>query len=148
MVKVVFRAEVRGIAKAGEVKNVSSGYARNYLFPRQLAFPATESALRQWETERQGVAAKSARRNEAAQNLAQRVGSAVCTIAAKAGPGGRLFGAVTRKEIIEALAKQGVALDKRAVRLVKPIKEIGTASVAVQVSAELQARLQVNVVPE
>ena len=59
--KVVFRSDVRGIATAGDVKNVSAGYARNFLFPRKLAFLAKEGTLRQWETERQGTLAKAGR---------------------------------------------------------------------------------------
>ena len=57
--KVVFRSDVRGIAQAGDVKSVSAGYARNFLFPRKLAFVAGEGALKQWETERQGTLAKA-----------------------------------------------------------------------------------------
>ena len=65
--KVVFRSDVRGIAQAGDVKNVSSGYARNFLFPRKLAFPAGAGALRQWETERQGTLTKASRLRDDSQ---------------------------------------------------------------------------------
>ena len=71
--KVVFRSDVRGIAQAGDVKNVAPGYARNFLFPRKLAFPATEGSLKQWETERQGTLVKVSRLREASQTLAQKI---------------------------------------------------------------------------
>ena len=92
--KVVFRSDVRGIATAGDVKNVSSGYARNFLFPRKLAFPATEGLLRQWETERQGTLAKAAKRRDDSQSIAQKIEALALTITAKASPEGRLFGSV------------------------------------------------------
>src|SRR5947207_10277150 len=95
--KVVFKTDIRGIAQAGDVKRVSPGYARNYLFPRQLAFPATGSALKQWETVRQGTLAKAQRHRESAQTLAQQIESASCAITAKASPEGRLFGSVGRQ---------------------------------------------------
>jgi large subunit ribosomal protein L9 len=146
--KVVFRSDVRGIAQAGDVKMVSPGYARNYLFPRQLAFPATDSALRQWETVRQGTLAKSVRQRETAQTLAQKIESATCTISVKASPEGRLFGSVGRNEILDVLAKQGLTLDKHAVALPKPIKQLGATTVTVQLSAGVQAKLTVTLTPE
>ena len=105
--KVVFRSDVRGIAQAGDVKNVSAGYARNYLFPRKLAFQASEGKLRQWETERQGTLTKAGRLREASQTIAQKIEALACTISAKASAEGRLFGSVSRQEIKEALAKEG-----------------------------------------
>src|SRR5690242_14854401 len=91
-VKVVFRSDVRGIAQAGEVKNVSAGYARNFLFPRKLAFAASQGALKQWETERQGTLAKVVRLRQDKQSVAERIEALTCTISAKASPEGRLFG--------------------------------------------------------
>ncbi len=147
-IKVVFKADIRGIARAGDVKTVSPGFARNYLFPRQLAFPATDAALRQWETVRQGTLAKAERQRESAQTLAQKVEGASCTISVKASPEGRLFGSVGKQEIIDALAQQGVTLDKRAVVLPKPIKQLGATTVTVQFPAGVQAKLTVNVTPD
>src|SRR5580704_6948634 len=95
--KVVFRSDIRGIAKAGDVKNVSSGYARNFLFPRKLAFPASDGALRQWETERQGTLAKAARLRTDTESVAQKIEALACTISAKASDEGRLFGSVSRQ---------------------------------------------------
>jgi large subunit ribosomal protein L9 len=114
-VKVVFRSDVRGIAQAGDVKNVSSGYARNYLFPRKLAFPASDSALRQWETERQGTLAKAAHNRQEAQAVAQRIDAVTCTITARVGDENRLFGSVGRAEILQALAKEGIQVDKGSI---------------------------------
>jgi large subunit ribosomal protein L9 len=146
--KVVFRSDVRGIAQAGDVKMVSPGYARNFLFPRKLAFPATDNALRQWETERQGTLAKAVRQREQHQTLAQKIESITCTITAKAGPEGRLFGSVNRQEIAEALAKEGLTIDKQVLVLPEPIKQAGSTTVAVRLGSGIQAQLKIIVVAE
>ena len=146
--KVVFQSDVRGIAQAGDVKKVSPGFARNYLFPRKLAFPATDAALKQWETVRQGTLAKAARKRDGAQALAQQIEAAACTLTAKASPEGRLFGSIGKQDIVEALSKQGVKLDKHSVVLPKPIKQAGSTTVTVQLSSGVHAKLTVNVTAE
>jgi large subunit ribosomal protein L9 len=146
--KVVFRSDVRGIAQAGDVKNVSAGYARNFLFPRKLAFQASEGALRQWETERQGTLAKAARRREGSQTLAQKIEALACTITAKASTEGRLFGSVSRQEIKESLAKEGIALDRRSIELAEPLKQVGPATVPIHLGNGVVAQLKVTVVGE
>ena len=146
--KVVFRSDVRGIAQAGDVKAVSPGYARNYLFPRHLAFPATDAALRQWETERQGWIAKATRLREQAQAFAAQLEAVTCTITAKTGTEGRLFGSVNRQEIVDALAKANLNVDKRTVELAEPIKQVGSYTVAVRLHSGLLAQVKVQVVAE
>jgi large subunit ribosomal protein L9 len=146
--KVVFKENVKGIAKAGDVKKVSQGFARNYLFPRQLAFPATDAQLRQWETVRQGTLAKALRQRDDAEGIAQKIEGASCAISVKASPEGRLFGSVGRQDITDALAKQGLKIKKHAVSLSHPIKQLGPAIVMIQVGAGLQAKLTVNVTAE
>src|SRR5262249_38264086 len=115
---------------------------------RQLAFPATDTALKQWETERQGTLAKAAHKRAEAQTLAQKIESTPCVITAKSGEEGKLFGSVGRQEIIDALAKQGLTLDKHALVLATPIKQLGTTVVAVRLGSALQAQLKVEVVAE
>ena len=146
--KVVFRSDVRGIARAGDVKNVSPGYARNFLFPRQLAFPATGGALRQWDTERQGTLAKAAKRREDTQSVAQKIEALTLTITAKASDEGRLFGSVTRQEIKDTLSKEGVAVDRRMIELAEPIKQTGPVTIPVHLGNGVQAQLKITVVRE
>ncbi len=147
-IKVVFRNDVRGIAQAGDVKSVSAGYARNYLFPRQLAFVASDATLRQWETERQGWIAKAEHLRSEAKTLAQQIESVTVEITAKAGDEGKLFGSVSRQDILDQLAKQGLTLDKKTLHLTEPIKQLGTVSIPVRLQAGIQAQLKVNVVAE
>jgi large subunit ribosomal protein L9 len=144
-IKVVFNSDIRGIAQAGDVKNVSPGFARNYLFPRKLAFPATDSALKQWETVRQGTVAKAQRRRESAEATAQQIQGVTCELTVKASPEGRLFGSVGKAEILEALAKQGVKIEKQALVLPKPIKQLGETPVIVRLPSGVQATVKVSV---
>lgn len=147
-VKVVFRADVRGIARAGDVKTVSPGYARNYLFPRNLAFPATPPALRQWETERHGTLVKAERMRADSQVVADRLAALTITITVKASSEGRLFGSVSRQEIHDALTKEGITLDKQAIIMPQPIKQVGSSLVKLHLDAGVETVLKVEVVAE
>ncbi len=147
-VKVVFKTDLRGVAHAGDVKNVSAGYARNYLYPRQLAFPATDAQLRQWETVKQGTLVKAERKRDASKSLAEKIAAISCTLTLKASPEGKLFGSVGKHEILVALEKQGVKLDKHAIELPKPIKQVGVTPVTVQLPAGVQATVNVTITAE
>jgi large subunit ribosomal protein L9 len=146
--KVVFKSDIRGIAKAGDVKNVSSGYARNFLFPRKLAFPASDGAMRQWETERQGTLTKAAKLRDDAQSLAQNIEALALTLSAKSSDEGRLFGSITRQEIKDALAKEGIKVDRRTIELVEPIKQTGPITVPVHLGNGVTAQLKITIVGE
>ncbi len=146
--KVVFREDVGGVAQAGELKNVSAGYARNFLLPRRLAFQATAPALRQWETERQGALAHAERQRSVAQTVIQKIAGVSLTFTAKAGDEGKLFGSIGRNEIAAALAKEGVEIDKKAIVLAEPLKQLGPATITVRVGSGQLAQLKVTVVAE
>ena len=147
-VKVVFRADVRGIAQAGEVKTVAPGYARNYLFPHNLAFPATPFALRQWETERQGVLAHAERLREDTKALGQRIDKLAVTIMAKVGHEGQLFGSVGRQDLLDALTREGITIEKAALLLDAPIRSTGTHAIPVRLAGGVQAVFKVTVAAE
>ena len=147
-IKVVFRSDVRGIAQAGDIKSVSAGYARNFLYPRKLAIPAEGGALRQWDTERQGTLAKAAKKREESQGVAQKIEALNLSISAKASDEGRLFGSVTRQDIKEALAKEGVTVDRRMVELLEPIKQTGAFTVPIHLGHNALAQLKITVVGE
>jgi len=146
--KVVFRSDVRGVAQAGDVKTVAPGYARNYLFPRQLAFPATPAALRQWETERQGVLAHAEKLRKDVQSLAQKIEAVTVTIAAKVSPEGQLYGSINRQQLLDGLSAQGVTVDKGALLLDAPIRNIGPTSVILHLGSGISATLKIEVVAE
>lgn len=146
--KVIFVQDVKGQGKKGEVREVADGYARNFLIPRQLAIPATEGNLRNLRKQQEEEAKKQEQQRQEALQVAQKLENMVLTITAKAGEGGRLFGAVTAKQISDALAKQGLAVDKKKIELKEPIRQLGTTLVPVKLYPQVQATLRVQVQEE
>lgn len=147
-IEVVFRVDVRGIAKAGDKKSVSQGFARNYLFPQQLAFPSTEGSLKQWETERQGFLARAEHLRTDAESLGQKIAATTLTLTVKASSEGKLFGSVTRQDIADLLKEKGITIDKKAILLKDPIKTVGQTIVPIQLHADIQSTCTVTIVSD
>jgi large subunit ribosomal protein L9 len=142
----VFLDDVEGVARAGDIKNVADGYARNFLLPRKLAAAATTSTMQQAEKRAKQLAKDQEKLDEAAQAVATKLGGSAIVIAAKAGDQGRLFGSVTATDIAEALnASAGSQLEHRQVALPAPIKEVGTYEVAVSLTRNVKAQVTVQV---
>lgn len=145
--KVIFLAEVSQRGKVGEVANVPPGYARNFLFPRRLALPATPVNLKRWEGERARLERQRLQRQETTEALAAQIARTPCRLQRRAGDQGKLFGAVTAADLTEVLAAQGIVLDKRTIRLEKPFKAVGAYTVEVRFSSTVAATLQVDIQP-
>ena len=147
--KVIFTADVRGQGKKGEMKEVSDGYGRNYLLPRKLAVEATADNLNTMKQQEKANAARMAAEKAKAEESAKQLESAVVKIAAKAGAGGKLFGAVTSKEISEALkAQHGIEVDSKKIVQAEPIKGYGSFEVKCRLGYEVSGTIHVLVVEE
>lgn len=144
--KVILNADVRGQGKKGEMKEVSDGYARNYLLPRNLAVEASADNLNAMKLkEKARLAAIEAEKAKAAEN-AKQLESIVVKIPAKAGSNGKLFGSVTSKEICEALSKQcGIEIDKQKIVQTEPIKAFGSFDVKCKFGYEIYGTVHVLV---
>ena len=128
--KVIFLADVRGQGKKGEMKEVSDGYARNYLLPRSLAVEANRDNLNALKLKEKAKAAQQAKEKAKAEENAARLEGVVVKIQARAGSGGRLFGAVTSQEICDALCEQhGIRIEKNKLVQAEPIKSFGSYEV-------------------
>jgi large subunit ribosomal protein L9 len=139
--KVVLTQDVKTLGKAGQVKEVADGYARNFLFARGLAVPATEGELRKLADHQAVMQRQQAKADKAARELGDRLAQTPVTFRVKVGDQHRLYGSITGGDIAEALSKRlKVEIDKRKVELEEPIKAIGTFKVPV--------RLAKDVVPE
>lgn len=124
--KVLLEQDVKGTGKKGEIVSVSDGYARNYLLPHKLASPADAAAVNAANISKSAAAHKKFQAGVAARDLARQLEGAVVTVSAKVGENGRLFGAVTGKEIAAAiLAQKGVDIDKKKIALGEPIRATG-----------------------
>ena len=130
--KVIFNQDVKGKAKKGEMKEVSDGYARNFLFPKKLAVEATTGAMKEIQLKRAAQDAREAEALRQAQEKADSLKGKVINLKVKCGEKGRLYGSVTTAEIADALEKQhGVKVDKRKIDFGDPIKEVGNRDVSV-----------------
>ncbi len=146
-VKVILRSDVAGLGKRGDIVEVSKGYARNFLAPRQLAIPATDGAAQQAQAMRRARDLKDAKDRESAEEIAKVLVARTIEIQARAGEGGRLFGSVTSTEIADAVAAQtGIELDRKDLQLEEHIKELGTHHVTARLHSDVQFPITVEVV--
>ncbi|OUS76314.1 50S ribosomal protein L9 [Paenibacillus sp. MY03] len=146
--KVIFLQDVKGQGKKGEVKDLSEGYVRNFLLPKGLAKAASDGNLKTLEVQNASETKRKAKEKEDAQALAKKLEEMTVVVKAKAGEGGRLFGAVTSKQVAEALAGLGVKIDKRKIELEDPIRTLGMTQVPVKLHPEVKAKLNVQTAEE
>lgn len=147
--KVVFLQNVSRVGKAGEVKEVADGYAKNYLLPKRLALPATPAALKTVEAqiEREGkVLQRSA---EELESIAQQIEGMVFTFRAKVMEGGRIYGSVRDIQIAEEIERcSGADIERTKIELDQPIRELGTYELVVRLSRDLAPKIRVVVTGE
>lgn len=141
--KVILLADVKGQGKKGELKSVSEGYARNFLFPQKLAVEANDATLQQLKSQQAAVAKREAQELQMAKDLAQKLDDQKVVIMAQSGEGGRLFGAITSKHIADALLQAGYTVDKRKIQLHDPIKSLGGHQVQIKLHPEVTAKVNV-----
>ena len=147
--KVILQQDVKGQGKKGQMVEVSEGYARNFLLPRKLAIAATTDAINTMNLKEKARRAEEARQKEAAMAAAEQLKALLVKIPAKAGTGGRLFGAVTTKEISDALkAQHNVDIPKQKLVLDDPIKSFGTYQVKARLGFEISGTVNVLVCEE
>lgn len=144
--KVIFLQDVKGQGKQGEIKEVSDGYARNFLIPKGLAVEATKTRLKEIEEQQEKQRKTQEREKTEAVKVQQILNGKSVTIKARTGSGDKLFGAVTAKEIAETIQKQfKVDIDKKKFELAEPIKHIGEYPVKIKIYPSVQAEIKVIV---
>ncbi|MBI4891341.1 MAG: 50S ribosomal protein L9 [Acidobacteria bacterium] len=139
--EVILREDVEKLGNRGQVVKVAAGYARNFLLPKRLAVPATESNKKIVEQERQAALRREAKEVGAAQELGKMLSAVTLTTTQKAGEADVLFGSVTAKDIAELLEKQGYQIDRKKIHLEAPIKSLGEHKVAVKLHREVTAEV-------
>jgi large subunit ribosomal protein L9 len=145
--KVVLRDDVENVGVKGDVVDVAPGYARNFLVPRGLAIPASTGVVRQAEAMRRNRTAREQRLREAAEAVAARLAGQTVEVRVRAGEAGKLFGSVTNADLAEAIATAlGVEVDRRAIDLAEPIKELGEFAVVVRLHADVTPAVAISVV--
>ena len=144
--KVILLEDVKGSGKKGDVIEVSAGHARNFLIPRKMAVEANPKAMQELKQQEAKRERQREKEQAAAKEIAGKLESALVKIPAKAGETGRLFGAVTGKEIVEALQEQhGIVVEKNKIVQPEPIKAFGTYEVKVKLGSEITGTIHLVV---
>ncbi len=146
--KIILMEDVPSLGHRGEVRDVATGYARNYLLPKKLALPATPGNLQNLEhlkRQRERVEAKA---REEAQATADRIAALELAVATRASEDGRLFGSVSAQDIVEFLGRHRIPVEKRRVLLEEPIKALGDYQVPVRLHQDVTGTLRVTVTRE
>jgi len=144
--KVILLQDVKGKGKKGQMLEVSDGYARNFMLPKKLAIEATPDAINTMRMNDKATQERIAREKAEALATSKKLREMTVVVKAKGGGAGRLFGSVTNAEIADALAKQGVKLDKRKIVLGETIKNVGTYTATCKLGYEITAPLTVKIV--
>ena len=146
--EIILRADVQHLGKIGEVVKVKDGYARNYLLPNGLAYPATEANKKKIAYEGERLVKQQAAEKSAAETEATRLADVKLTFEVNVGEEEKLYGSVTASDIQRKLEELGIKVDKRKIDLAEPIRELGEYKVGIKIHPEVRPEVQVTVVKE
>lgn len=147
--KVLLRSDIKGIGRRGDIVNVSSGHARNFLLPNDLAIVANAGTIAQAEVMRKSREQQIAADRESARLVASSLSTTVIKIAAKAGNEGRLFGSINAAEIAKAVLDQtGVTIDRKNIQVETPLRQLGEHSVSAEIFSDVVATLKLEIVAD
>jgi len=143
--KVILKEDVESLGKIGDIINVSNGYARNFLIPKDLAIEASGKNIKALEHDKRIIEKKAEKQKGKAEAMAEKLGAVTCTILRKVGEQDKLFGSVTTRDIEESLKEQGADIDKKNILLEEPIKSLGEFPVKVKLFSGVVAEIKVVV---
>jgi len=146
--KVILQKNVANLGDAGEIKEVSAGFAMNYLLPKKLVIKASTSSRRHAEHQKVLIAKKTARRLTELKEVQEKLKDFSVDILVKVGKRKKMFGSVTSMDISRALIKQNFSIEKRKIEIGKSIKEIGTHTVTIKLATELPVKIKIDVIPD
>ena len=146
--KVILKETIDSLGIIGSEVTVADGYARNYLFPKNKAVQATPQNRRVLEQEKAKFELQITKERKLAEEMAQKLEGVMCKITAKVSEEDRLYGSISIRDIMDALASQDIVVEKRMVLLKEPIKALGTYNVPIRVYKEVEPEISVEVVPE
>ncbi len=146
--KIILTQDLHNLGQKGELKEVASGYARNYLIPKGIAVEATTGQLRMFQANKETLSRKSAKEEKTAREIGEKLSGKTFTIKVKAGEAGRLFGSVTSADLSTVMEKAGFKVDKKKIEMPEPIKEVGEFQIQVKLHPEVRVPVQVLVEAE
>lgn len=145
---VILKENVENLGRIGDVVNVTDGYARNFLLPRNLVVAADAKNIAEIEHHKRSLEKKRMAAKASAQELAKKLADYSCTLSRKVGEGDKLFGSVSTADIAEVLKKAGFPVERREIQLDQPIKTLGVHPVTIKLDADVETTLKVWVVKE
>jgi len=148
IMKVIFLQDVPNVAKAGEIKEVANGYARNLLLPRKLAVLAKSSAASILEAQQKAIERQHTRMQSEMSELASQIDGKEVVLKARAGAQERLFGSITSADIAAELQNIGLTVDKKKIELEEPIRQLGNYEVTIRLTKDLIPKIKVTVAAE
>jgi large subunit ribosomal protein L9 len=146
--KVILKEDVQNLGFMGETVNVANGYARNFLMPKNLAIPATNSNVKTVEHEKKIIDKKKAKITAGFTEIKNNLEKIAISIPVKVGENEKIFGSITSMDIENKLKDSGFNIDRKIINLDGPIKELGIQTVKIKLSRDIIAEIKVNVVPE
>lgn len=144
--KVILREDVASLGKQGDVVNVKDGFARNYLFPKNLAFTSTPEALKKVEALKKKRVVSLEKEKEQALEVAKKLSTISCTISAETTPDEKLYGSVTKRDIAESLKDEGFDIDEKKIILNEPLKSLGIYEIDLKLHPEVNAKIKLWIV--
>ena len=147
--KVILKQDIKGVGKKDQIINANDGYARNFLFPKNLAVPADKGNMTNLQSKQTSEQHRKNLEKEAAIETKNKIEKIMLKIQVKSGENGKVFGSVTSKEIGENLEKQyKIKVDKKKILLQEPIKNLGTFNIDIKLYDGVNAKLKINVIGE
>lgn len=146
--KIILRQDYENLGKTGDIVNVKPGFARNYLLPKKIAYPAQQNYVRMLEEENRQKQQRQRKEKKQAEEMAAKLSGVSVTISVSVGEEDKMFGSVTSQDIAAALKEQNYEVDRRKIVLEEPIKALGIYSVPIKVYPEVEANVKVWVVKE
>lgn len=144
--KLILRADVDTLGRLGDIVAVKPGFGRNYLIPQGLAMKATDANLKQFELERKKLAAQADGLRSEATGLAAKIAAATVVITVRVGEGDKLYGSVTAQNVADALAEQGINIDRRKIEMPEAIRALGDFEVDIRLHPDVHGELKLRVI--
>lgn len=145
--KVILKADIKGVGKKDQIINASDGYARNFLFPKNLAVEANKENMSKLKAKEDSNAYKKSQEKEEAKKIADKMSKILLKVPVKAGENGKIFGGVSAKEISDLLkANYDIIVDKKKIQLKETIKELGTKTISIKLYEDVVAKLKIDII--
>jgi len=146
--KIILKETIPSLGVIGAQVTVADGYARNYLLPQGIAVLDTPQNRKQMEQEKEKIDLQIAKETKMAEEMAEKLEGVSCTVSARVSEGDRLYGSISARDIVKALAKQDITVERRMILLPTALKTLGTHSVPIRIYSDVEPVIEVEIVPE